>query len=43
MVKNALEKNGYPLEPNFGKGNSWIIFDHKEDSLGIILSPVSGL
>ena len=30
-----------PLRPNFGK-NSANIFDHKEDTLRIILSPISG-
>ena len=42
-AKNALQKNEAPSDPNFGKRISGNIFDHKEDSLGIILSPISGL
>ena len=30
MAKNALQKNGDPLDPNFGKRISGNIFDHKE-------------
>jgi len=36
-------KKGDHLDPNFGKIISGNIFDHKEDNLGIILSPISGL
>ena len=36
-------KKGDHLGPNFGKIISGNIFDHKEDTLGIILSPISGL
>ena len=43
MAKNALQKNGDPLDHNFGKKNSGNIFDDEEDTLGIILSPNSGL
>ena len=31
------------LDPDFGKIISGNIFNHKEDTLGIILSPISGL
>ena len=31
------------LDPDFGKIISENIFDHKEDTLGIFLSPISGL
>ena len=36
-------KKGEPLNPNFGKIISGNIFDHQKDTLGIILSPISGL
>ena len=36
-------KNGGILDSNFGKRISGNIFDHKEDTLGIILSAISGL
>ena len=36
-------KNGGLLDPNFGKIIFGNIFDHEEDNLGIILSPISGL
>ena len=36
-------KKGGHLSPNFGKMISGNIFDHKEDTLRIILSPISGL
>ena len=36
-------KNGGLLGPNFGKIIVGNIFDHKEDTLEIILSPISGL
>ena len=36
-------KKGDHLDPDFGKNNFWNIFNHKEDTLGNILSPVSGL
>ena len=36
-------ENGAPLDPNFGKKNSRNVFDHKEDTLWIILSPILGL
>ena len=35
--------NGNHLDRNFGKILSGNIFDHKEDDLGVILSPISGL
>ena len=38
-----IVKNGGNLDPNFGKRISGNIFDHKEDTLGMILSPISGL
>ena len=41
MAKKALWKKGDPLDPNFGKRISGIFFDHQEDTLGIILSPIS--
>ena len=31
------------LDPNFGKKISGNIFDHEEDTLGIILSSILGL
>ena len=31
------------LDPSFGTKISGNIFDHKEDNLGIILRPISGL
>ena len=43
MAKNALQKNVDPLDPNFGERISGNIFDHEEDTLEIILSPISGL
>ena len=36
-------KNGGILGPNFGKIILGNIFDHKEDTLGIVLSPIGGL
>ena len=36
-------KNADPLDPNFGERIFGNLFDHQEDSLGIILSPISGL
>ena len=36
-------KNRDPLDPNSGKKISGNIFDDKEDTLGIILSPISYL
>ena len=36
-------KNGGLLDHNFEKIIFWNIFDHKEDTLGIILSPILGL
>ena len=39
----SFVKNGGLLEPNFGKRISGNIFDHRKDTLGIILSPNSGL
>ena len=42
-VFGLLVKKGGHLEPNLGKIISGNIFDHKEDTLGIILSPISGL
>ena len=36
-------KKGDHLDPKFGKIISGNIFDHEEDTLGIILSPISGL
>ena len=36
-------KNEDHLDPNFGKIIFGNIFDHKEDTLGIILSQISGL
>ena len=36
-------KNGDHLDPNFGIKISGNIFDQKEDNLGIILRPISGL
>ena len=38
-----LVKKGDHLDPDFGKIISGNIFNHKEDTLGIILSPISGL
>ena len=35
-------KNGGPLDPNFVK-RLFKIFDHEEDTVGIILCPISGL
>ena len=43
MVKNALQENGAPSDPDFRKRISGNIFDLKEYSLGIILRPISGL
>ena len=40
MTKKALQKNGDPLDPDFGVENSENNFDHKEHTLGIILSPI---
>ena len=36
-------KKGDHLDPNFGKIISGNIFDHEEDTLGTILSQISGL
>ena len=36
-------KKGDHLDPDFEKIISGNIFNHKEDTLGIILSPISGL
>ena len=36
-------ENGGLLDPNFGKIISGNIFDHQENTLGIFLSPISGL
>ena len=36
-------KKGDHLDPNIGKIISGNIVDHEEDTLGIILSPISGL
>ena len=38
----ALFKKGDHLDPNFGKRILGNIFDHKEDTLGIVLNPNSG-
>ena len=38
-----LVKKGDHLDPNFGKIISGNIFDYEEDTLEIILSPISGL
>ena len=42
MAKNTLQKNVDLLDPKFWKKNLGII-DDKEDTLGTILSPISGL
>ena len=42
MTKKALEKNGNPLDPDFGVEISGNNFDHKKHTVGFILSPISG-
>ena len=38
-----LVKSGGLLDPNFGKKIIWDIFDRKKDTLGTILSLISGI
>ena len=42
-ARRHFVKNADPSDPNFGKIISGNIPDHEEDTLGIILSPISGL
>ena len=40
QARRHFVKNADPSDPNFGKIISENIFNHKEDTLGISLSPI---